>query len=57
VSHLARTANRGPGMPGLGAAFAALMWLCLGAIIASILRIRLPTGIETLGRVFMPAGK
>ena len=36
---------------------AALMWLCPGAIIASILRIRLPAGIETLGRVFMPAGK
>lgn len=37
--------------------FAALMWLCPGAIVASILRIRRPAGIETLGRVFMPAGE
>ena len=35
--------------------FAALGWLCLGAIAAGVLRTRQPTSLETLGRVFMPA--
>ena len=35
--------------------FAALGWLCLGAIAAAVLRIRSPASFETLGRVFMPA--
>jgi amino acid transporter len=35
--------------------FAALGWLCLGAIIVGVLRARQPAGFETLGRVFMPA--
>jgi amino acid transporter len=37
--------------------FAALGWLCIGIVTASILRIRRPAGFETLGRVFMPAGE
>jgi amino acid transporter len=32
--------------------FAALGWLCLGAIAAGVLRARLPASFETLGRVF-----
>ena len=32
--------------------FAALGWLCLGAIAARVLRARRPAGFETLGRVF-----
>jgi amino acid transporter len=35
--------------------FAALGWLCLGAITAGVLRARRPTSFETLGRVFTPA--
>ena len=35
--------------------FAALGWLCLGAIAAGVLLARRPTSFETLGRVFMPA--
>ncbi len=35
--------------------FAALGWLCLGAIAAGVLRTRQPTSLETLGSVFMPA--
>ena len=33
--------------------FAALGWLCLGVIVAGILRTRRPASLETLGRVFM----
>jgi amino acid transporter len=35
--------------------FAALGWLCLGAVAAGVLRIRRPASFETLGRVFAPA--
>ena len=35
--------------------FTALGWLCLGVIVAVILRARRPSSFETLGRVFMPA--
>jgi len=35
--------------------FTALGWLCLGGIVAVILRARRPSSFETLGRVFMPA--
>ena len=35
--------------------FAAIGWLCLGAIAAGVLRIRRPASFETLGRVFGPA--
>jgi amino acid transporter len=35
--------------------FTALGWLCLGSIVAVILRARRSSGFETLGRVFMPA--
>jgi len=35
--------------------FAALGWLCAGAVAAGLLRIRRPASLETLGRVFMPA--
>jgi len=34
--------------------FAALGWLCAGAVAAGLLRIRRPASLETLGRVFMP---
>ena len=37
--------------------FAALGWLGLGAIAASVLRARRPTSFETLGRVFTPANQ
>jgi amino acid transporter len=37
--------------------FAALGWLCLGAITAGVLRARRPTSFETLGRVFTPANQ
>jgi amino acid transporter len=37
--------------------FAALGWLCIGVVTASILRTRRSAGFETLGRVFMPAEK
>jgi amino acid transporter len=37
--------------------FAALGWVCLGAIAAGVLRVRRPATFETLGRVFMPAKK
>jgi len=33
--------------------FAALGWLCLGAIAATILRARQPDNFRTLGKVFM----
>jgi amino acid transporter len=36
--------------------FAALGWLCLGAIAAGGLRARRPAAFEALGRVFLPAG-
>jgi len=35
--------------------FTALGWLCLGVIVAVILRARRPSSFETMGRVFMPA--
>jgi amino acid transporter len=35
--------------------FAALGWLCLGAIAVGVLRTRRPASFEALGRVFMPA--
>jgi len=35
--------------------FTALGWLCLGIIVAVILRARRPASFEMLGRVFMPA--
>ena len=35
--------------------YAALGWLCLGAIAAGILRAQQQASFETLGRVFMPA--
>ena len=35
--------------------FTALGWLCVGVIVAVILRARRPSTFETLGRVFMPA--
>ena len=35
--------------------FAALGWLCLGAIAAGILRSRRPASFDTLGRIFAPA--
>ncbi len=35
--------------------FAALGWLCLGAIAAGVLRTRRPASFEALGRVFVPA--
>jgi amino acid transporter len=35
--------------------FTALGWLCLGGIVAVILRARRSSSFETLGRVFMPA--
>ena len=34
--------------------FAALGWLCLGAIVAGVLRTRRPTSFAAMGRVFMP---
>ncbi len=37
--------------------FAALGWLCLGVIAAGVLRSRLPSSFETLGRVFMPSAE
>ena len=37
--------------------FAALGWLCLGAIAAGVLRAQRPATFETLGRAFMPAKK
>jgi amino acid transporter len=37
--------------------FAALGWLCLGAIAAGVLRARRPASFETLGRVFTPANQ
>jgi hypothetical protein len=37
--------------------FAALGWLCLGAIAAGVLRARRPASFETLGRVFTPASQ
>jgi amino acid transporter len=37
--------------------FTALGWLCVGVIVAVILRARRPSSFETLGRVFMPADK
>ena len=35
--------------------FAALGWLCLGAVVAGVLSVRRPASFETLGRVTMPA--
>ena len=35
--------------------FTALGWLCLGVIVAVILRARRPSSFEMLGRVFVPA--
>jgi amino acid transporter len=35
--------------------FTALGWLCVGIIVAVVLRARRPASFETLGRVFMPA--
>jgi amino acid transporter len=35
--------------------FAALGWLCLGVIVAGVLRARRPANLEALGRVFTPA--
>jgi amino acid transporter len=35
--------------------FTALGWLCVGVIVAVILRARRPSSFETLGKVFMPA--
>jgi amino acid transporter len=35
--------------------FAALGWLCLGVIAASVVRARRPGSFEMLGRVFLPA--
>jgi amino acid transporter len=35
--------------------FTALGWLCLGAVVAVILRARRPASFERLGRVFVPA--
>jgi amino acid transporter len=37
--------------------FAALGWLCVGVIIAGVLRARRPAGFETFGRVFTPANQ
>ena len=37
--------------------FAALGWLCLGAIAAGVLRSRRPASFEALGRVFAPADR
>jgi hypothetical protein len=37
--------------------FVALGWLCLGAIVAGVIRAQRPASFETLGRVFMPAEK
>jgi amino acid transporter len=37
--------------------FAALGWLCLGAVTAGVLRARRPASFETLGRVFTPASQ
>ena len=34
--------------------FAALGWLCLGAVVAGVLRVRRPASFETLGKVFVP---
>jgi hypothetical protein len=34
--------------------FAALGWLCLGAIAAAVLRARRPASFKKLGKVFMP---
>ncbi len=34
--------------------FVALGWLCLGAVVAGVLRARRPASFETLGKVFMP---
>ena len=34
--------------------FAALGWLCLGAVAVSVLRTRRPASFEILGTVFMP---
>ena len=35
--------------------FTALGWLCLGGVVAVILRAGRPSSFETMGRVFMPA--
>jgi len=35
--------------------FATLGWLCLGVIVAAVLRDRRPASFQALGRVFMPA--
>jgi amino acid transporter len=35
--------------------FTALGWLCVGVIVAVILRARRPSSFETLGKIFMPA--
>jgi hypothetical protein len=35
--------------------FVALGWLCLGIIVAAVLRSRRPASFETLGQVFAPA--
>jgi len=37
--------------------FTGLGWLCLGVIVAAVLRARRPASFEALGRVFMPAEK
>jgi amino acid transporter len=37
--------------------FTALGWLCVGVIVAVILRARRPSRFETLGKVFMPADR
>jgi amino acid transporter len=34
--------------------FAALGWLCLGGVVAAVLKSRRPASFKTLGRVFMP---
>jgi hypothetical protein len=34
---------------------AALGWLCLGAVVAGVLRARRSARLEALGRVFLPA--
>jgi amino acid transporter len=35
--------------------FTALGWLCLGVVVAAVLRVRRPSSFEMMGRVFMPA--
>jgi amino acid transporter len=37
--------------------FTALGWLCVGVIVAVVLRARRPSRFETLGKVFMPADR